>query len=70
MTKTPCEQASETVLEAHLLAHGYIAVPLQGFDRERAIFPETVLSFIQETQPKEWSKLEAPHGEKTGEQVL
>ena len=35
----------------------------EGFDRERAIFPETVLAFIRETQPKEWAKLEALHGE-------
>ncbi len=41
-----------------------------GFDRERAIFPETVLAFIRDTQPKEWAKLEALHGEKTGEQIL
>ena len=42
----------------------------EGFDRERAIFPETVLAFIRETQPKEWAKLEALHGDKTGEQIL
>ena len=43
---------------------------MAGFDRERAIFPETVLAFIRETQPKEWAKLEALHGDKTDEQVL
>ncbi|NOZ78587.1 MAG: DEAD/DEAH box helicase family protein [Acidobacteria bacterium] len=64
------EAAFETVIEAHLLGHGYVAIPGEGFDRERAIFPETVLAFIRETQPKEWSKLEALHGERTGEQVL
>ena len=41
-----------------------------GFDRERAIFPETVLAFIRETQPKEWAKLKALHGDNTGEQIL
>ena len=45
-------------------------MPAEGFDRERAIFPETVLAFIRETQPKEWAKLEVLHGDKTGEQVL
>ena len=64
------EAAFETVIEAHLLANGYVPVDRDGFDRERAIFPETVLAFIRETQPKEWAKLEALHGEKTGEQVL
>jgi type I restriction enzyme R subunit len=39
-------------------------------DRERAIFPETVLAFIQETQPREWAKLEALHGDRTRDQVF
>ena len=68
--KRTTEAAFESVIEAHLLAHGYISIAGDGFDRERAIFPETVLTFIRETQPKEWAKLGALHGDKTGEQVL
>ena len=64
------ETAFETVIETHLLENGYVPINREGFDRERAIFPETVLAFIRETQPKEWAKLEALHGDKTGEQVL
>ena len=64
------EKAFETVLETHLLQNGYVPVAREGFDRERAIFPDTVLAFIRETQPKEWAKLEALHGDKTGEQIL
>ncbi len=64
------EAAFESVIEAHLLAGGYVALNRDGFDCARAIFPETVLSFIRDTQPKEWAKLEALHGEKTGEQIL
>jgi type I restriction enzyme, R subunit len=64
------EAAFETVIEAHLLENGYERILREGFDRERAIFPETVLAFIRQTQPKEWGKLEALHGEKTGEQIL
>ncbi|MEW5708616.1 MAG: type I restriction endonuclease [Pseudomonadota bacterium] len=64
------EAAFEAVIERHLLANGYASVPRDGFDRERAIFPEVVLEFIRETQPAEWAKLEALHGAKTGEQVL
>jgi type I restriction enzyme R subunit len=64
------ETAFETVIEAHLLAHGYSPLARDGFDRERAIFPETVLAFIRETQPSEWAKLETLHGAKTSEQVL
>ena len=64
------ERAFETVIEAHLLANGYVSVPGAGFDRERAIFPEVALGFIRETQPDEWGRLEALLGEQTGDQVL
>ena len=60
----------ETAIEAHLLANGYSHVSCDGYSRERAIFPEVVLDFIRDTQPKEWGKLEALHGEKTGEQII
>ena len=69
MTQTN-ETAFETVIETHLLANGYVIVDQAGFDRERAIFPGAILTFIRGTQPKEWAKLEALHGDKTGEQVL
>ena len=64
------ESAFESVIEAHLLGNGYVSVPGRGFDRERAVFPKTVLGFIRETQPREWGRLEALLGEGTGEQVL
>jgi type I restriction enzyme R subunit len=64
------EFAFETVIETHLLANGYVSVSRDGFDCDRAIFPEEVLAFIRETQPNEWKKLEALHGDKTGEQIL
>jgi len=64
------EAAFETVIELHLLANGYTSISPTGFDRDRTIFPETVLDFIRDTQPKEWAKLEALHGERTGEQII
>ena len=64
------EAAFETVIETHLLDNGYVSVDRESFDRERAIFPEVVLAFIRKTQEKEWGKLEALHGDKTGEQIL
>lgn len=64
------EAAFETVIEATMLANGYVSEPAAGFDRDRAIFPETVLEFIRTTQSKEWKGLEALHGDKTGAQIL
>ena len=43
------EAGFETVIEAHLLQHGYEPVPADAFDRERAIFPLNVLAFIHDT---------------------
>ena len=68
--KRTSETAFETAIEAHLLANGYVSIACDGFDRDRAIFPETVLAFIRETQPKGWAKLERLLGNKTGNQVL
>jgi len=64
------EIAFESAIESHLCGNGCAALHRDGFDRERAIFPDAVLGFIRETQPKEWAKLEALHGAKTGDQIL
>lgn len=63
------ETAFEEVAETYLLANGY-AHEATTFDRPRAIFPTTIIEFIKATQPKEWAKLEALHGEKTTTQIL
>lgn len=70
MSESTKKASFETVIETHLLSKGYITIAREGFDRERAIFPDAVLSFIRATQPQEWVKLEALHGERTGEQIL
>lgn len=64
------EKSFEAVIESHLLENGYQSVPQDGFDRDQAIFPQQVLAFIRSTQTKAWEKLEALHGDKTGERVL
>jgi type I restriction enzyme R subunit len=64
------EGAFETAIEVTMRAKGYVLEPAAGFDRDKAIFPETVLEFIRATQLKEWNALEALHGEKTGTQIL
>ncbi len=70
MSRRHSETAFEAAIEAHLLANGYVSVAASSFDGERAIFPETALAFIRETQPSEWKRLEALLGDQTGDQVL
>ncbi len=70
MTKPTNEAAFETAIEAVLLADGYFKLSPKDLNRERAIFPEVALSFIRSTQEKTWDKLQALHGDQTGERVL
>ncbi|MEM6867020.1 MAG: DEAD/DEAH box helicase family protein [Cyanobacteria bacterium P01_C01_bin.121] len=71
MTTAPhTEAAFETVIEAHLLAHGYSRVKNKLFDFETAIFPDLAIRFIQQTQPQEWERLEKLHGDNTTNQIL
>lgn len=63
------ETAFESVFEQHLLENGYYQIQ-SAFDSKRAIFPDEVISFIKETQPKEWSKLEALLDHNTASEVL
>jgi type I restriction enzyme, R subunit len=64
------ETAFEQVIEAHLLNHGYASLSPKRFDCDRALFPETAIGFIQQTQPKEWERLEKLHGDNTATQIL
>jgi type I restriction enzyme R subunit len=59
MSERRSEAAFEAVIEAHLLANGYVTVNRDSFDREWVIFSATALTFIRTTQPKEWVNLYA-----------
>lgn len=68
--KTTSEKAFENVIESALLEQGFRKHSSKNFDPERAIFSAEAVSFIQETQQKEWAKLEVLHGKKTAERVV
>lgn len=68
--KKTTECAFEEVLTTSLAQGGYKLISGEFYNREQALFPGQVLSFIRATQPKAWEKLEALHGEKTGERVI
>ena len=56
------EAAFEAVIEAHLLDNGYVPVAGGGFDRERAIFPETALAFIPRDPAPRMGEAGSPSG--------
>jgi type I restriction enzyme, R subunit len=60
----------ESTIESHLLSHGYTKILSKAFDCDRALFPTAALNFIQQTQPKEWERLEKLHGDHTANQIL
>lgn len=55
------ERHSETVIERHLLASGYVSASRDGFDRERAPFSDGVLVSVRDTQPAEWGAPASVH---------
>ncbi|MFC7137296.1 hypothetical protein ACFQRB_14245 [Halobaculum litoreum] len=64
------EQAFETHIESQLLDRGYEQIHKSNFDAERGIFPGVVVSFVQETQPDQWAKLENAYKGKAEERFL
>ena len=65
------EKGFENAIEESLLTEGgYISGNANDFDRELALNPVTLVSFLQETQPKEWTKLEAVYGTEVAAKVV
>ena len=60
--KATSEEAFETLIEQHLLANAYLSRPHTDYDPERALLPDDLLGYIEETQPQVWSKQQAIHG--------
>ena len=55
----------------HVAANGWLYSPNDdGYDRGRALFPEDVLAWVQETQPKAWDALAKNHGTNAADTLL
>ncbi|WEV77740.1 DEAD/DEAH box helicase family protein [Janibacter cremeus] len=58
-------------IETHLTTNGWGAVPPSSYDRDLGLFPDEVIAFVQESQPKAWQQLVTRHGgEATARQRL
>jgi type I restriction enzyme, R subunit len=64
------EAQFEADIESALLAQGHAARQPQHYDRELCLDPDTVISFLQATQPKEWAKLQGQYGAETRARFL
>ena len=55
----------------HLAANGWLYSPNDdGYDRALALFPDDVLAWVQETQPKAWDAIVKNHGASAGDTIL
>ena len=62
------EDAFETELCEYLAAHGWEYSPDDlDYDRERALFPEDVFAWLQDTQPEQLEKLVKPGASETSQ---
>ena len=65
------EIAFEKAIEADLLATGeYTKGDPASFDRQLALHPDILLTFIKKSQPKAWERLEVVHGSQVEQKVL
>jgi type I restriction enzyme R subunit len=70
MPKNYLEQDFEAHIEENLLSSGYHKCLPEDYDRETCVLPTEVLKFIQETQPKEYEKLEQQYGAETSSKLM
>ena len=54
------DQANERIFQddiiRQMVANGWVEGKPENYQRESALYTEDVLSFVKETQPKEWLK--------------
>lgn len=60
----------EEELVAHLVSHGWTEGDPARYDRGLALYPDDLIGWLQETQPKEWAKLAAWHNGDTERLLL
>ncbi len=63
------EQDFEEHIEGHLLNSGYHKRQPEDYDKKLCLIPEEVLTFIQDSQPKEYKKLQKQYGADTTDKL-
>jgi type I restriction enzyme R subunit len=60
--KATTEKAFETYIQETMTARGWISGSNTAWDKQKALFPEYIFSFIKETQNDLWTQMEKLHG--------
>src|SRR5687768_14991014 len=71
MTTDHRERAFEEHVEQHFLSRGgFVSLSLSQYDRSRALFTETALAFLQDSQPQTWAELKKIHTDGLEDKVV
>ncbi|WP_145001402.1 type I restriction endonuclease subunit R [Kocuria rhizophila] len=64
MSQQHQEKKLQQEIATHLSEHGWLHSPSsEGYDKERAIFPEDVLGWLEDTDPENFATVVPPHGD-------
>jgi type I restriction enzyme, R subunit len=64
------ESVFETEVVQYMSSNGWVEGDPKKYDKEKALYPEDLLTFIKTTQPDNYSKLEKHYGNDTDRQIL
>lgn len=70
MTQAHHEVHLETYIVSKLTEQGWLEGTTAGFNAEYALYPEDVIGWIKESQPKQWEKLQTRLGNSPEETVI
>jgi type I restriction enzyme R subunit len=71
MSQDTKEKDFEKHIEAYLCSEvgGYLKVAPESYDRTLCLFPDELIAFLKDTQPKEYAKAELQYGTATNEKI-
>jgi type I restriction enzyme, R subunit len=64
------ENVFETEIVGYLASHGWVEGTSQGYDKDLALYPEDLLTYIKSTQPDAYEKMLKREGAKTDDVLL
>lgn len=70
MSDPAAEKKFQDEIIAHLVANGWLLGSSDQYDRERALYPEDVISYVKETQAEAWEKFGKLHPQDTEKALL
>lgn len=64
------EKAFQDHIIEQLAASGWLVGESSRYDKERALYPEDVIAYVQESQPEGWQKYCKTYGEEPERHLL